>query len=95
MRNRGGTTTDSNGYFSMEMLNVDSLGISAMGYMKEYVHIPISYNQDSVLTVYARPLRIAIGEVKVTGEGKKVNMDGVSTGKPSDIPAELRGRRLQ
>lgn len=91
MRNRGGTTTDSNGYFSMEMLNVDSLGITAMGYMKEYVHIPVTYNEDSVLTVYARPLRIAIGEVKVTGEGKKINMDGVSTGKPSDIPAELRG----
>jgi len=91
MRTRGGTSTDVNGFFSMEMLNVDSLGISAMGYMKEYLHVPVTYSEDSVLTVYARPLRIAIGEVKVTGEGKKVNMDGVGTGKPSDIPAELRG----
>jgi ribosomal protein S15P/S13E len=91
MRTRGGTTTDANGYFSMEMLNVDSLGMSAMGYMKEYVHVPYTYSEDSILTIYARPLRVAIGEVKVTGEGRKVNMDGVSTGKPSDLDPRLRG----
>ncbi|WP_163716382.1 hypothetical protein [Mangrovibacterium lignilyticum] len=91
MRTRGGTTTDVNGYFSMEMLNVDSLGITAMSYMKEYIHIPPYYNEDSLLTIYARPLRIAIGEVKVTGQGMKVNMDGVSTGKPDAIDPELRG----
>ncbi|WP_146161504.1 carboxypeptidase-like regulatory domain-containing protein [Mangrovibacterium marinum] len=91
MRTRGGTTTDVNGYFSLEMLNVDSLGLSAMGYMRDFVHIPYSYNPDSVLRVYARPLRVAIGEVKVTGEGKKVNMDGVGTGKPSDLDPTLRG----
>lgn len=91
LRTRGGTTTDAQGFFSMQMLNVDSLGISAMGYMREYIGIPYTYKDDSVITLYARPLRIAIGEVKVTGEAKKVNMDGVATGKPSDIPAELRG----
>ncbi|WP_372774872.1 hypothetical protein [Mangrovibacterium sp.] len=91
LRTRGGTTTNMQGYFSMEILNVDSLAISAMGYMKEYVHIPPFHPEDSVLTIYARPLRIAIGEVEVTGEGRKVNMDGVSTGKPSDIAPELRG----
>lgn len=91
LRTRGGTTTDVNGFFSMQMLNVDSIGISAVGFMREYIGIPYTYKDDSVITLYARPLRIAIGEVKVTGEGKKVNMDGVGTGKPNNIPAELRG----
>lgn len=90
-RTRGGTTTDVDGYFSMEMLNVDSLAISVMGYMKDYLHVPPRYSPDSVLTLYARPLRVPIGEVRVTGEGKKVNMDGVGTGKPVDISPELRG----
>ncbi|MFV0379031.1 MAG: hypothetical protein ACK5JD_17205 [Mangrovibacterium sp.] len=91
LRTRGGTTSDANGFFSMQMLNVDSLGISAVGYMREYIGIPYTYKDDSVITLFARPLRIAIGEVRVTGEAQKVNMDGVATGKPSDIPAELRG----
>ena len=90
-RTRGGTSSDVHGNFSMEMLNVDSLGVSVMGYMKEYVHIPLWYKDDSVLTIYVRPLRVAIGEVKVTGQGKKVNMDGVATGKPDNIDPELRG----
>ncbi|MGD9931150.1 MAG: hypothetical protein AB7U05_14115 [Mangrovibacterium sp.] len=91
MRTHGGTTTDALGRFSMEVLNVDSLGISAMGYVKEYVRIPHFHNEDSVLVIQARPIRYAIGEVKVTGEANKVNMDGISTGKPVNISPELRG----
>ncbi|MGQ8337257.1 carboxypeptidase-like regulatory domain-containing protein [Sunxiuqinia sp. A32] len=92
MRNHGGTTTDSRGYFSMEMLNVDSLGISAMGFMREYIHIPPSHPADSIFVIWARPIRYAIREVEVTGEAsQKVNMEGVGTGKPVDIDPELRG----
>lgn len=91
MRTHGGTTTDTNGRFSLEMLNVDSLSISAMGYMKEYVRIPHNQHQDSLLVIQVRPVRYAIGEVKVTGEAKKIDMDGVGTGKPVDISPELRG----
>jgi len=91
MRTHGGTTTDSRGRFTLEMLNVDSLSISAMGFMKEYVSIPPRQHKDSLLIVQVRPVRYAIGEVKVTGESKKVNMDGVGTGKPVNISPELRG----
>ncbi len=91
MRTHGGTTTDAYGRFSMEVLNVDSLAISAMGYMKEYIHIPPYHNEDSLLVVWASPIRYAIGEVKVKGEANKVNMSGISTGKPVDIAPELRG----
>lgn len=90
-RTHGGTTTDANGRFTLEMLNVDSLSISAMGFMKEYVRIPPWQHEDSLLVIQVRPIRYAIGEVKVTGELKKVNMDGVATGKPVNIDPELRG----
>ena len=91
MRTHGGTTTDSRGRFVLEMLNVDSLSISAIGFMKQYVQIPVKQHQDSLLVIRMRPVRYAIGEVKVTGEAKKLNMDGVATGKPVDISPELRG----
>ncbi len=91
MRNHGGTTTDYKGNFSIEMLNVDSLAISAMGFMKDYIHVPPGFSADSVLVFWARPIRYAINEVEVKGEANKVNMDGISTGKPVDIDPELRG----
>ncbi|MGV8091821.1 MAG: carboxypeptidase-like regulatory domain-containing protein [Mangrovibacterium sp.] len=91
MRTHGGTTTDSNGKFTLETLNVDSLSISAMGYMKQYVRIPPKQHQDSLLVIQMRPIRYAIGEVKVIGEANKINMDGVGTGKPVNISPELRG----
>jgi hypothetical protein len=91
MRTHGGTATDANGCFTLEMLNVDSLSISAMGFMKEYVRIPLFQHGDSMLVIQVRPIRYAIGEVEVTGEARKVNMDGVATGKPVNIDPELRG----
>ena len=91
MRTHGGTTTDSQGRFSMEVLNVDSLAISAMGFLKEYAHIPPFHNEDSLLVIQVNPIRYAIGEVKITGQANKVNMDGISTGKPVNIDPQLRG----
>ena len=91
MRTHGGTTTNVMGHFSMEVLNVDSLAISAVGFVTEYIHIPHFHKEDSLLVIGLRPIRYAIGEVKVTGEANKVNMDGISTGKPVNIDPELRG----
>ena len=91
MRTHGGTTTDSRGRFTLETLNVDSLSISAMGFMKQYLRIPPKQHQDSLLVIQMRPIRYAIGEVKVTGEAKKINMEGVPTGKTVNISPELRG----
>ena len=91
MRTHGGTTTDMRGSFSMEMLNVDSMGISAMGFMKEYVHIPASHHPDSLFVIWLRPIRFAIQEVEVTGKNNSIQMEGISTGKPVDINPELRG----
>lgn len=91
LRTHGGTTTNTQGKFSMEMLNVDTLAISAMGFMKEQVNVPPAHHPDSVFTIWLRPIRFAIGEVEVKGKSNALNMEGISTGKPDDIDPELRG----
>jgi hypothetical protein len=91
MRTHGGTTTDYRGNFSMEILNVDTLGISSMGFVREYITIPPKHHPDSVFTIWLRPIRFAIGEVEVKGKSNAVQMEGISTGKPVDIDPELRG----
>jgi len=90
-RNRTATSTNVSGLFTMVMLNVDSLFISAMGFKTKVVKLPRYFNETSVLTVYLEPVVYLIGEVKVTGEKLRPNMDGIPQGSPSDIPQELRG----
>lgn len=91
LRTHGGTTTDEQGRFFLEMLNVDSLSISAMGYMKEYISIPPFQHEDSLLVIEVRPVRYAIGEVEVEGRAIRPDLYGISTGKPDSISPELRG----
>jgi hypothetical protein len=81
--------TDEQGKFTMEMMNVDSISISSIGYTKTVAHIPASYNEMNVLILYAKPVRYAIPEVNVSG--KKFKVDGVPSGKKVDITPELRG----
>lgn len=90
-RTQQGTTTDNDGYFSLEMLKVDSLGILAIGYMKDYLHVPANYSPDSVFAFYARSLRFPLSEVEVTANKKELEIEGLGTGKPVDISPELRG----
>lgn len=90
-RTHSGVTTDEQGRFTMDMLNIDSLSISSLGFTKTTAHIPANYNEMNVLILYAKPIRFSIPEVNVQGEQKKVNMDGVPVGKKSDIDPELRG----
>ncbi len=90
-RTHGGTTSNSGGYFTLDMLNVDSLVISTMGFSKQVIHVPPTYNQDSILTIIIRPIVFGIREVTVEGEKQKVNLDGIPVGMPVDIDPELRG----
>ena len=43
------------------------------------------------MTIYLEPVVYLIGEVQVTGEKNRPNMNGIPQGKPTDIPQELRG----
>ena len=88
-RTHGTVSADDQGRFTMDMMNIDSLAISSLGFSKSTVHIPASYNEMNVLKLYAKPIRFAIPEVKVTGE--KFKVEGLPTGKKSKIDPQLRG----
>jgi hypothetical protein len=90
-RTHTGVTTNGQGLFTMDMLNVDSLEISSLGYTKTVVHIPVNYNEMDVLLLYAKPMRFQLSGVTVKGEQAKVNMDGVPMGKKLDLDPQLRG----
>ncbi|MBV5311788.1 MAG: carboxypeptidase-like regulatory domain-containing protein [Prolixibacteraceae bacterium] len=90
-RTHAGVTTDDQGRFTLDMLNIDSLAISSLGFSKTTARVPANYNQMNVLILYAKPIRFAIPEVKVQGDQKKVNMEGVPPAKKLDIDPQLRG----
>lgn len=90
-RTHTGVTSDEQGHFTMEMLNIDSLSISLLGFSKMTVHVPADYNEMNVQVYYAKPIRFALPGVNVNAEKTKVNMDGVPMGKKSTIDPQLRG----
>jgi len=91
LRTHATISADLQGRFMMDMLNIDSLSVTSLGYSKSVAHVPANYNEMNVLIIYAKPIRFAIPDVNVTGQQKKVNMDGVPVAKKNDIAPELRG----
>ncbi|NLO01172.1 MAG: carboxypeptidase-like regulatory domain-containing protein [Bacteroidales bacterium] len=89
-RTHSGTITNADGYFSMEILNIDSLEVTSVGFEKKIISIPVTYNEQEVLTFIVNPINYLVGEVEVTGDKPKAAQD-LGTGMPTDIPAELRG----
>lgn len=91
MRTKLTISTDLQGRFTMDALNIDSLQITSLGYAKSVAHIPANYNEMNVLIIYAKPIRFSIPDVNVRGAQKKVNMEGVPVGKENKVAPELRG----
>ena len=91
MRTHATISADLQGRFMMDMLNIDSLSVTSLGFSKSIAHIPANYNEMNVLLIYAKPIRFALPDVNVTGQQRKVNMDGVPVSKKNDIAPELRG----
>jgi len=89
-RTHSGTITNTEGAFSLEMLNIDSLLVSSVGYQKAVLKVPANYNGNSVLVFLLKPVNYNLGEVQVKGERQKVDL-GLETGKPTELPVELRG----
>ena len=89
-RTHSGTITNSNGYFTLEMLNIDSLVISSVGFGKKVIKVPPGYMGYEVVTYVLPPVNYALSEVKVQGERTKVDL-GLETGKPVNIDPALRG----
>jgi hypothetical protein len=89
-RTHSGTITNSKGYFTLEMLNIDSLVVSSVGYGKKVIKIPPGYMGYEVLTYVIQPVNYALSEIKVQGDKPTVDL-GLETGKPVNIDPELRG----
>jgi hypothetical protein len=89
-RYRGGTITSNNGYFTLDVLNIDSLIVTSVGYEKKVIYIPHNYMGQEVLTFTLNPVSYSVGEVEVKGKSQSLDL-GLGTGKPVEIPPELRG----
>ena len=89
-RTHSGTITNGEGFFYLEMLNIDSLVISSVGFEKAVLKVPRNFSEYEVFTFIMKPMNYAVGEVKVTGEKQKVDL-GFETGTPINIAPELRG----
>jgi hypothetical protein len=88
-RTHSGTITNNDGYFTLEMLNIDSLEVTSVGYRKTILKIPSYYTGYDVLTFYMEPVMYNVGEVTVEGEAQQ--LDYFEHGQPTDIAPELRG----
>lgn len=89
-RTHGGTTTNSDGYFTIEMLNIDSLIVTSIGFEQKKIKVPANYSGYNTLVFIMLPSNYALREVLVEGEKPKVDL-GMGAGKPTDIAPELRG----
>ncbi|MCY1723529.1 carboxypeptidase-like regulatory domain-containing protein [Prolixibacteraceae bacterium Z1-6] len=88
-RTHAGTITNGEGYFSLEMLNIDSLEVTSVGYEKTILKIPAYYTGFEVLTFYMKPILYNVGEVRVEGAAQK--LEYFDHGNPTNIDPTLRG----
>ena len=89
-RTHSGTITNGEGFFTIEMLNIDSLVATSIGFENKTLKVPNNYSGYSTITFIMLPSNYALREVRVEGDKPKVDL-GFETGKVSNIPAELRG----
>lgn len=89
-RTHSGTTTNASGLFTIEMLNIDSLIVTSIGFERSVIKVPGNYTGYNILTFVMRPSNYALREIKVEGDKPKVDL-GFETGTKSNIPVELRG----
>ncbi len=89
-RTHSGTTTNSDGYFTIEMMNIDSLIVTSIGFEQKKIKVPANYTGYNTLVFIMLPSNYALREVVVEGEKPKVDL-GIGAGKPTDITPELRG----
>ncbi|MFV0291335.1 MAG: carboxypeptidase-like regulatory domain-containing protein [Mangrovibacterium sp.] len=90
LRTRGGVSSDINGNFSMEMLNIDTMLVSVLGYSKERLTILLPYRGDSVQQYLLEAIRFPISQVEVTGEKREMSFGDLGTGKVDSLSPEYR-----
>jgi hypothetical protein len=88
-RTHSGTITNGEGFFTIEMLNIDSLEVSSVGYKKTIIKVPPYYTGYETLTFYINPILYNVGEVTVEGDAQE--LDYFEHGAPIQLDPELRG----
>jgi hypothetical protein len=89
-RTHSGTITNREGNFTIEMLNIDSLVATSIGFERSIFKVPGNYTGYNTLIFVMLPSNYALREVRVEGDKPKVDL-GFETGTASTISPELRG----
>ena len=89
-RVHGGTTTNADGMFSINMLTEDTLYIRAVGFVDQKLSVN-EFPPKDLYEVVMKPVRYLLDEVTVNGEYNMSKRLGLPVGKPLDVPIELRG----
>jgi len=89
-RTHSGTITNVEGFFSLEMLNIDSLVITSVGFENAVLKVPRNYSEYDIFVFIMNPMNYGIEEVQVTGERQRIDL-GIGGGQPIDLAPELRG----
>jgi hypothetical protein len=89
-RVRGGTTTNADGYFTIQMLTEDTLIIRSMGYV-DYHFFLNEFPPKDLYNIKMQPVRHLLNEVTVNERNRLKDKLGLPEAKPLDVPIGLRG----
>ena len=89
-RVHGGTITNADGMFSINMLTEDTLIIRAVGFVDQKLTID-EFPPKELYEIVLKPVRYLINEITVKDENGLGRKLGLPNAKPLDIPTELRG----
>lgn len=89
-RVHGGTTTNVDGMFSIQMLTEDTLTVRSVGFVDQRFHIN-EFPPKQQYKIVMKPVRVLINEVTVTEDLQMRQRLGLPNTEPLNIPTELRG----
>jgi hypothetical protein len=89
-REHAGTTSNADGFFSINMLTEDTLTIRSMGYV-EYKFTLKEFTPKEQYEIVMKPLSYELNEISVNGNQSMRKQLGLPDAETLDIPIELRG----
>lgn len=88
-RIHGGTTSNTDGFFSINMLTEDTLIIRSIGFVDYYFTVK-EFPPKDTYTIKMNPVRYLLNEVTVTEKNHLREQLGLPDAKKLDVPMELR-----
>jgi hypothetical protein len=89
-RSHGGTTSNADGMFTLQIFTEDTLIIKAVGYVEQRFWIE-EFPPKNLYEIAMKPVRYLLNEVTVTDSLNLRKQLGLPEAKSLDIPIELRG----